>query len=171
MSRIVHELDISAALKLLGRLPKGVSAALSRVTVKTARKTLKLLKPETPKQTGRKGRGKKAGGVKRLSQTLKLKSWRGRKGPRATMSWQNQANFLNYGARRYTRRKTLTRKDGKPSQGKLKPGMVNNHNSRRSKRKGWANQAWRRVKPSVENIFTEEARKELQDQINKGAII
>lgn len=126
------------------------------------REARKLAKAATPRQTGRKGRGKRANGSKRLSQTIKLTySQRGGRA-RATVSWAGQANFLNYGALKYRRRKNLVRKDGKPSKGKLpRAGMTNQHNSRKSKRKGWANQFWRASKARISDQFVAQVEKRI----------
>jgi hypothetical protein len=172
---ITYDLDVAAALKDLGEIRKGAATAIARVVKKAAQKALKLAKPETPKASGRAGRGRKAGGVKRLSQSLKVAAWSKRGRTRATVSWGGQrgqagyGNFLNYGALRYTRRKILVRKDGKPTQGKLaRVGAINQHNSRRSRRKGWANRAWARIKKPTEGLFVTEARNELERQAAKA---
>jgi len=160
---------VDAALKQLAGIGKKAPAALKASIKATAGQARKIAKPSTPKATGRKGRGKKAGGFKRLSQSLSVKSWQRSGKFVSVVSWGGQpglagyANFLNYGAKNYTRRKILIRKDGKPTTGKLKVvGMSNAHNSRRGRHKGWGKIFWTGNKGKIEAVFLAEITKRLE---------
>lgn len=159
---------VETALKQLAGIGKKAPAALKAAIKATAGQARKIAKPYTPKASGRKGRGKKASGAKRLSQSLKVSEWQRAGKFVSVVSWGGQrglagyANFLNYGAKNYTRRKILIRKDGKPTTGRLKVvGASNAHGSRRGKHKGWGKLFWSSSKGKIEAVFLAEITKRL----------
>lgn len=177
---ITYGLDVGSVLAELKGMAKKGQAILKGTVKSTAAKSRKLAKTLTPKASGLKGRGKKAGGIKRLSQSLEIVAYQKAGKFRAVVQWgggrrgyAGYANYLNYGAKNYTRRKIRVRKDGKPPSGKLpRVGMKNTHNSRAGTRKTWANHAWARIKPQAEMDFIGEARKRIDKEIarrTKGA--